>query len=634
MDPWSAVNLAARWVRSEASNARGRTSRRDPPVPIELHQTCLDRSQRPLGSTTANSSPVGAMEWGWPSASASRPSRSVRCVGSTVESVEMDAHDSPDTPDTPRGSILGNRVVRTEDPGLLTGSRRYVADLRTRSAPPRRVRTIRHRSRHDQVDRRRRGRDRCPAWSPSGRRPNSTWRRTTDSPRSMTTSSDPRSPPTRSDSSARPYAVVFAETLREGVDAAQTVWADIDPLPAVTDAEAALADDAPVLFAAHGSNLAVGEAPTPHSTSTRSPTSSSAAATSISGSRSRRWSRTASRPRRPTTGGSRSGRRTSSRTTSTPASPPPRASPPERLHLITPQVGGGFGGKAGMQHEYTVVVLAADRLGRAGELGPDPQRGHDGERPQPRPGPVRRGRVPPRRHVHRSARAPRRRRRRLSRHRRSAAGRHPPDVARHVRLPGDRLRRRGRGDQHTARRARTAAPADPRPRRCSNGSSTRPPTNSASTRSSSACGTCSPTTSSPSPRSPATCTTAGDTALPLRTAAEAIGYDDLRREQAERRRARRHGPARHRRGVVRGDHGRRWCIRVRASSRSTTTARPPCTAARCRTARAIRRPTPCSSAIRPASRSTASPSSTATPISCPRAAAPAVHDRCSSVVRP
>ena len=36
-----------------------------------------------------------------------------------------------------------------------------------------------------------------------------------------------------------------------------------------------------------------------------------------------------------------------------------------QLHLITPQVGGGFGGKAGMQHEYTVVTLAAQRLRRA-----------------------------------------------------------------------------------------------------------------------------------------------------------------------------------------------------------------------------------------------------------------------------
>lgn len=31
---------------------------------------------------------------------------------------------------TPRpGSILGTRVLRTEDPGLLTGSRKYLADL-------------------------------------------------------------------------------------------------------------------------------------------------------------------------------------------------------------------------------------------------------------------------------------------------------------------------------------------------------------------------------------------------------------------------------------------------------------------------------------------------------------------------
>jgi carbon-monoxide dehydrogenase large subunit len=31
---------------------------------------------------------------------------------------------------TPRpGSILGTRVLRTEDPGLLTGSRAYLADL-------------------------------------------------------------------------------------------------------------------------------------------------------------------------------------------------------------------------------------------------------------------------------------------------------------------------------------------------------------------------------------------------------------------------------------------------------------------------------------------------------------------------
>jgi CO/xanthine dehydrogenase Mo-binding subunit len=35
-----------------------------------------------------------------------------------------------DTVSTPRpGSILGTRVLRTEDPGLLSGSRKYLADL-------------------------------------------------------------------------------------------------------------------------------------------------------------------------------------------------------------------------------------------------------------------------------------------------------------------------------------------------------------------------------------------------------------------------------------------------------------------------------------------------------------------------
>jgi carbon-monoxide dehydrogenase large subunit len=37
---------------------------------------------------------------------------------------------------------------------------------------------------------------------------------------------------------------------------------------------------------------------------------------------------------------------------------------PGQLRVITPQVGGGFGGKAGLQSEYTVVAAAARRLGR------------------------------------------------------------------------------------------------------------------------------------------------------------------------------------------------------------------------------------------------------------------------------
>ena len=37
---------------------------------------------------------------------------------------------------------------------------------------------------------------------------------------------------------------------------------------------------------------------------------------------------------------------------------------PDQVHVITPRVGGGFGGKAGPQYEYTVVAAAARRLDR------------------------------------------------------------------------------------------------------------------------------------------------------------------------------------------------------------------------------------------------------------------------------
>ncbi|MEM9563816.1 MAG: xanthine dehydrogenase family protein molybdopterin-binding subunit [Actinomycetota bacterium] len=50
-------------------------------------------------------------------------------------------------------------------------------------------------------------------------------------------------------------AVVVADSREEAADAAEAVLVDYDPLPAVVDMEAALADDAPVLFEAHGSNL-------------------------------------------------------------------------------------------------------------------------------------------------------------------------------------------------------------------------------------------------------------------------------------------------------------------------------------------------------------------------------------------
>ena len=53
-----------------------------------------------------------------------------------------------------------------------------------------------------------------------------------------------------------PYAVVIAETVGQAQDAAERIWADVDPLPVVIDAESATATDAPLLFPETGTNVA------------------------------------------------------------------------------------------------------------------------------------------------------------------------------------------------------------------------------------------------------------------------------------------------------------------------------------------------------------------------------------------
>jgi len=53
-------------------------------------------------------------------------------------------------------------------------------------------------------------------------------------------------------------AVVIATTAGEALDASETVFPDIDPLPAVTGIEEAFAQDAPLLFDEVGSNLVAG----------------------------------------------------------------------------------------------------------------------------------------------------------------------------------------------------------------------------------------------------------------------------------------------------------------------------------------------------------------------------------------
>ena len=132
------------------------------------------------------------------------------------------------------GSILGNRVTRTEDPALLDGSAKYIADLPL----PNGLHAVFVRSEiaHgvlnsvDVADARE-----MPGvvavWTADdlGIAPHHGFSKIHD---------DFLRPPLATDRVrfvGEAVAVVFAETIQQGTDAAQDVWADIDPLPAVTD---------------------------------------------------------------------------------------------------------------------------------------------------------------------------------------------------------------------------------------------------------------------------------------------------------------------------------------------------------------------------------------------------------------
>jgi carbon-monoxide dehydrogenase large subunit len=266
-------------------------------------------------------------------------------------------------PTTPRGSLLGNRVVRTEDPGLLTGSRRYLADLMFDR--PLHAVFVRSDAAHGNI----KGVHADEARAMPGVVAIWTAKELDVAPHHGFAKVDDAfaRPPLATDRVrfvGEAYAAVFAETLAQGMDAAQSVWADIDPLLSVTDAEAALHDDAPVLFPDRGSNLAVAESPD---------AALDLEAVSDVVVRGRYVNqRVAVAPMEPH--GVAAAPADDGRLTVWTSNQFPHyvhagivaatGIDPEQLHLITPQVGGGFGGKAGMQHEYTVVVQAARRLGR------------------------------------------------------------------------------------------------------------------------------------------------------------------------------------------------------------------------------------------------------------------------------
>ena len=261
------------------------------------------------------------------------------------------------------GSILGNRVLRTEDPGLLAGSRRYVADLDL----PGKLHAAFARSSvaHGQLlevhlEDARQMPGVVAVWAAKDLdiAPHHGFVKVHD---------DFARPPLATDRVrfvGDAFAVVFAESAAQAEDAASAVWADIEPLPAMIDPEAALLEGAEIIFPAHGSNQAM-----------MIPDANAIDLDAVSDVVVRgRYvnQRVAVAPievdccaAAPTDDG---------RVTVWPSTQMPHVLRDQLaqalgwdaadVHIVTPQVGGGFGGKAGLHPEYAVVAKAARVLDR------------------------------------------------------------------------------------------------------------------------------------------------------------------------------------------------------------------------------------------------------------------------------
>ncbi|WP_420451498.1 xanthine dehydrogenase family protein molybdopterin-binding subunit [Ilumatobacter sp.] len=271
--------------------------------------------------------------------------------------------DERTAPDSPRpGSILGTRVTRTEDPGLLVGAQRYLADLPLEGA----LHAVLVRSDvahgtlgeiHLDEARTMPGVVEVLTADDLGVAPHHGF--------APVDRAFKRSPLARGRVRfvGEPIAVVLAETFRQGVDAAESVWADIEPLPTHVRAADAFDAEAIAIFDDHGSNRAqvfvddeavdFGDEHVVRGTYVNQrmavvPMETDCAAAEVDAD--------------------------TGRVTLWVSNQMPHlvhgqfcaalGLEPADVRVVTPQVGGGFGGKAGLHHEHTVVGACAIRTGR------------------------------------------------------------------------------------------------------------------------------------------------------------------------------------------------------------------------------------------------------------------------------
>ena len=259
-----------------------------------------------------------------------------------------------------QGSILGNAVTRKEDPGLLTGSNEYVDDLDIDAAQIVFVRSTMAHAILLEVDI-------SEAVNMPGVLAVYTAENLELTAVNQSEFMDPsmNRPPLASGRVrfvGDIIAAVVAESKSQGVDAAEQIIVDYDPLPANADIEAAVADDAPILWEGAENNVcfAIGnEYDGPDVTEGADVVVSERIVTQ----------RLAGVPMEPI--GCVAIPEGDSMTfyASTQAAhglrdglAPNLGLEPDNLRVIAPWVGGGFGPKAGLYIEYILCGKAAQQL--------------------------------------------------------------------------------------------------------------------------------------------------------------------------------------------------------------------------------------------------------------------------------
>ena len=264
------------------------------------------------------------------------------------------------------GSILGNAVTRLEDPTLLTGEGKYVDDIQETGMLH--VALVRSPVAHGTIT--------SVDLGDAASMPGVVAVYSGDDLGMPALQGFPMLPPDYN----RPIfatervrfvgdviAAVVAESLSQATDAAQEIYADIDPLPVVTSAADGLKDDAPLLFPDTGSNVCFASQFPPDG----DPGDPCEGADAI-GEVTMVSQRLAGVPMEnngvvavPGDGGTLTMWLSHQAPHSVHAGYAPMLGlEPEQLRIVCPWVGGGFGPKAAAYVEHLIAAKAAQMLGK------------------------------------------------------------------------------------------------------------------------------------------------------------------------------------------------------------------------------------------------------------------------------